>query len=148
MLRKKPPMASADVSKQVEEGNSPCATQAVQSTQQQLDALFLWRAALMFHLKQQAMRDCDAHAKAYAACASGRVFSVVWACRQEFGELNRCLKTRHASAILAPSLGIGRQLHRTVSVLMLMLCNPRRVVHWKGATAGTHVSNISCRTGM
>ena len=54
----------------------------------------VWRAALMFHLKQQAMRDCDATAKAYAACASGRVFSVVWACRQEFGDLNSCLKTR------------------------------------------------------
>lgn len=57
-------------------------------------------AALMFHLKQQAMRDCDSAAKAYAECASGRVFSVVWACRQEFGDLNSCLKTRHGSFAL------------------------------------------------
>ena len=52
----------------------------------------------MYHMKQQAIRDCDATAKAYADCASGRVFSVVWACRKQFGDLNNCLKTRCGSS--------------------------------------------------
>ena len=92
-------MASADVSKQAEEGENTWDAwiRAGEPSRQRLTPAYL-RAALMYHLKQQAMRDCDAAAKAYAACATGRVFSVVWACRQEFGDLNSCLKTRYVSA--------------------------------------------------
>ena len=100
-------MASADVSKQVEEGavfvdsTPPVVERTVQSERilrapaaPAPDQLCLALTALMYHLKQQAIRDCDAAARAYAECASGRVFSVVWACRQEFSDLNSCLKTR------------------------------------------------------
>ena len=54
-------------------------------------------AALMYHLKQQAMKDCKDKAKAYAECGEGRTVSVVWACRQQFNDLNSCLSTRCVS---------------------------------------------------
>lgn len=51
-------------------------------------------AALVYHLKAQAIKDCNATAKAYAECGEGRTVSVVWACRKQFNELNSCLSHR------------------------------------------------------
>ncbi|CAL8470082.1 g9624 [Coccomyxa elongata] len=47
--------------------------------------------ALIFRLKQKAMEECKQQAQAYADCCSGRVFSAVWSCRDEFKALNACL---------------------------------------------------------
>ena len=49
-------------------------------------------AALIYKLKQHAMKKCESRAKAYAECAEGRTVSVVWACRQHLNDLNACLK--------------------------------------------------------
>ena len=56
--------------------------------------LLMVGAALVYHLKAQAMKDCKESAKAYAECAEGRVVSVVWACRKQFNDLNSCLSQR------------------------------------------------------
>jgi hypothetical protein len=48
-------------------------------------------AALLFRLKQKALEECKDRAQAYADCCSGRVFSAVWSCREEFKDLNICL---------------------------------------------------------
>ncbi|CAK0772354.1 hypothetical protein CVIRNUC_003954 [Coccomyxa viridis] len=47
--------------------------------------------ALLFRLKQHAMRQCKKQAEAYAQCCGSRVFSAVWACRQDLRDLNSCL---------------------------------------------------------
>ncbi len=49
-------------------------------------------AALIYKLKQHAMKKCSAEARAYAECTTGRTLSVVWACRQHLNDLNGCLK--------------------------------------------------------
>lgn len=49
-------------------------------------------AALIYKLKQHAMKKCESRAKAYAECAEGRTVSVVWACREHLNDLNACLK--------------------------------------------------------
>lgn len=49
-------------------------------------------AALLYRLKEHAMRQCKEQAAAYAQCCGARVFSAVWACRQDFRELNECLQ--------------------------------------------------------
>lgn len=48
-------------------------------------------AALLYRLKQKAMKECQQQAQAYADCCSGRVFSAVWACRDQMQGLNGCL---------------------------------------------------------
>lgn len=51
-----------------------------------------WYAALLYRLKQHALKQCKERAEAYAECCRGRVFSAVWACRSDFSELNNCLQ--------------------------------------------------------
>ena len=53
-----------------------------------LEPLF---AALLYKLKQHAMKECKERAEAYAQCCGSRVFSAVWACRQDLKDLNACL---------------------------------------------------------
>ncbi|CAL5218585.1 g279 [Coccomyxa viridis] len=48
--------------------------------------------ALLYRLKQHAMKQCKDRAEAYAQCCTPRVFSAVWACREDFRELNECLQ--------------------------------------------------------
>ncbi len=43
------------------------------------------------------MKKCGDKAKAYAQCAEGRTFSVVWACRPALNELNDCLHHWYAT---------------------------------------------------
>lgn len=55
--------------------------------------------ALIYKLKQHAMKRCGETAKAYAQCAEGRTFSVVWACRSQLNDLNACLHERTGADI-------------------------------------------------
>lgn len=48
-------------------------------------------AALFYRLKQKGFDECKAYSKAYADCCSGRVLSVVWACRGEMKALSNCM---------------------------------------------------------
>lgn len=48
-------------------------------------------AALRSKMKAKALKECDYYTAKYAECASGRTFSVVWACRKQAKELNNCL---------------------------------------------------------
>ncbi|CAH1413530.1 unnamed protein product [Lactuca virosa] len=47
--------------------------------------------ALRSKMKAKALKECDYYTAKYAECASGRTFSVVWACRKQAKELNNCL---------------------------------------------------------
>ena len=49
------------------------------------------RAALFFRLKQKGFQECTPYSQAYAACCSGRVLSVAWACRGEMKALSDCM---------------------------------------------------------
>ena len=51
-------------------------------------------AALFYRLKQKGFQECSAYSDAYAACCSGRVLSVAWACRQEMKALSNCMATQ------------------------------------------------------
>ena len=51
-------------------------------------------AALFYRLKQKGFQDCTSCSDAYAACCSGRVLSVAWACRQEMKALSNCMATQ------------------------------------------------------
>ncbi len=84
-------------------------------------------AALIYKLKQHAMKKCRAEAAAYAECADGRTFSVVWACRQHLNDLNGCLKQwcgpyslplRLWCDVAAP--GRGRECDRGAGALPLL----------------------------
>eukprot|EP00884_Botryococcus_braunii_P013020 jgi/Botrbrau1/21719/Bobra.43_1s0113.1 len=55
--------------------------------------------ALIYRLKQHAVRQCSSAAKAFAECSSGRALSVVWACRSQWNDLNTCVSQHtHADA--------------------------------------------------
>ncbi|KAJ1306600.1 hypothetical protein OPQ81_007599 [Rhizoctonia solani] len=41
--------------------------------------------------KTQALKDCDDLVKLFAACATGRTVSVVWACRSQHKNLQACM---------------------------------------------------------
>lgn len=47
--------------------------------------------ALFYRLKNRAFQECDALARAYAACCSGRVISLVYKCRDESKALSSCM---------------------------------------------------------
>lgn len=47
--------------------------------------------ALRSKMKEKALKECQAVAKQFADCATGRVLSVVWACRSQAKQLNECL---------------------------------------------------------
>lgn len=47
-------------------------------------------AAMVHRLKQKAVKTCGEAAKAYADCCSGRVISVVWACREQLKAFSDC----------------------------------------------------------
>ncbi|KAK9808881.1 hypothetical protein WJX72_005664 [[Myrmecia] bisecta] len=57
--------------------------------------------ALLYKLKQHAMKSCAHYAKAYAECCSGRVMSMVWACRGELADLNGCLHKHTKDEVLS-----------------------------------------------
>ena len=48
-------------------------------------------AALFYKLKEKAFKTCKGPADAYAACCSGRTFSMAWACRGELKNMSLCL---------------------------------------------------------
>ncbi|KAI3434718.1 hypothetical protein D9Q98_002779 [Chlorella vulgaris] len=54
--------------------------------------------ALFYRLKQKGFKECSTTADAYAQCCSGRVLSVVWACRKELRALSDCMST-HTSRL-------------------------------------------------
>jgi len=54
-------------------------------------ALHCAAAALFYRLKQKGFEECKAYSDAYAACITGRVLSVAWACRKEMKELSDCM---------------------------------------------------------
>ncbi|CAL5367377.1 unnamed protein product [Camellia sinensis] len=47
--------------------------------------------ALRSKMKQKALKQCDQYTAKYAECAAGRTLSVVWQCRKQAKELNKCL---------------------------------------------------------
>ncbi|KAI8031235.1 hypothetical protein LOK49_LG01G03540 [Camellia lanceoleosa] len=47
--------------------------------------------ALRSKMKQKALKQCDQYTSKYAECAAGRTLSVVWQCRKQAKELNKCL---------------------------------------------------------
>ena len=51
----------------------------------------IFNAALFYKLKEKAFKTCKGSADAYAACCSGRTFSMAWACRAELKEMSECL---------------------------------------------------------
>jgi COX assembly protein 1 len=57
-------------------------------------AFFPSAAALFYRLKQKGFQECSSYSDAYAACCSGRVLSVAWACRQEMKALSNCMATQ------------------------------------------------------
>ena len=80
-----------------------------------------WPAALLFQLKNRAMRQCSDTAGAYADCCRGRTVSMVWACRAPLRDLNACLQQQCAgrqAAVArprqpAPEAGCATQLGRS-----------------------------------
>ncbi|KAF8605784.1 hypothetical protein BDV93DRAFT_438285 [Ceratobasidium sp. AG-I] len=46
---------------------------------------------LLKSTKAQALKDCDALVKDFAACATGRTVSVAWSCRTQHKELQACM---------------------------------------------------------
>lgn len=51
-------------------------------------------AALFYRLKEKGFQECRRYSDAYAQCCSGRVLSVVWACRAEMRALSDCMSTQ------------------------------------------------------
>lgn len=47
--------------------------------------------ALFYRLKQKGFKECTFYSDAYAACCTGRVLSVAWACRKEMKALSDCM---------------------------------------------------------
>ena len=87
------------VSRKVEEGEAVLEQgQPVCNQSRSAAYIVLWRAALLFRLKQKAMADCKDMARAYANCCSARMISAVWACRSELGMINQCLQQQCAPA--------------------------------------------------
>mmetsp|Transcript_11346 Transcript_11346/g.21505 ORF Transcript_11346/g.21505 Transcript_11346/m.21505 type:complete len:85 (+) Transcript_11346:215-469(+) len=65
-----------------------------------LDVPMKAEEALRSVMKRDALKKCQDACKAYAECSHDKVFSVVWACRKEFGELNQCLKLHTTDEVL------------------------------------------------
>jgi len=47
--------------------------------------------ALLKATKAAALKNCDPVVKAFADCASGRIISVAWACRDKLNEVQSCM---------------------------------------------------------
>ncbi|KIP12610.1 hypothetical protein PHLGIDRAFT_61642 [Phlebiopsis gigantea 11061_1 CR5-6] len=41
--------------------------------------------------KEQALKECDPVVKAFAECATGRILSVAWACRDKYKAVQECM---------------------------------------------------------
>jgi len=46
---------------------------------------------LLKSTKARALKECDEQVKAFAECSSGRLFSVAWACRGKYQDLQQCM---------------------------------------------------------
>ncbi|OCH96549.1 hypothetical protein OBBRIDRAFT_718093 [Obba rivulosa] len=47
--------------------------------------------ALQKTAKEKAMKECDPVVKEFAECASGRLISVAWACRDKYKAIQNCM---------------------------------------------------------
>lgn len=54
--------------------------------------LALARAAIVYRMRKNALRQCDDAASAFAKCTEARLFSAAWACRDLLNALNECTK--------------------------------------------------------
>jgi len=48
--------------------------------------------ALLKTTKARAQKECDPVIKEFAECATGRTVSVVWACKEKYFDIQRCLQ--------------------------------------------------------
>lgn len=46
---------------------------------------------MFYRLKKKGFEECRDYSAAYADCCRGRVFSVVWSCRDEMKSLSMCM---------------------------------------------------------
>lgn len=51
--------------------------------------------------KEQALKECDPVVKAFAECATGRILSVAWACRDKYKAVQECMVIHNTPERLA-----------------------------------------------